>query len=223
MRRYRFWKSALSFLPCFSSQAVAGNAWHADHILPVFRGGGACEMDNLRTLCVACHAEVTAKQMRDLAAERRRAKAGTADIRTVIAKAAAGTKRGAKSAAGAAAGGKRGGKGADSSGGAGSTGASAPGAEDGARNDNGSALGAAALSKGVKRSRPAYVDDSGDDKPSTAPARRAAAAVGRQATAEAGGRCLKAWPIARQRSAPDRNVIDLTVEADEDEDAEWEV
>ena len=36
-------------------QAVAGNAWHADHILPVYRGGGLCTLENLRTLCVVCH------------------------------------------------------------------------------------------------------------------------------------------------------------------------
>ena len=38
-----------------AGQAVAGNAWHADHILPVFRGGGLCTLENLRTLCVVCH------------------------------------------------------------------------------------------------------------------------------------------------------------------------
>lgn len=41
-------------------------------------------MDNLRTLCVACHADVTAKQMRELAAERRRAKMGAPDIRQLM-------------------------------------------------------------------------------------------------------------------------------------------
>ena len=28
---------------------------HADHILPVYRGGGLCMLENLRTLCVVCH------------------------------------------------------------------------------------------------------------------------------------------------------------------------
>ncbi|KAF9593056.1 hypothetical protein IFM89_020063 [Coptis chinensis] len=44
-----------------------GNAWHADHMVAVYRGGGECTVDNMRTLCVACHKEVTAAQ----AAERR--------------------------------------------------------------------------------------------------------------------------------------------------------
>ncbi|KAI4329648.1 hypothetical protein MLD38_028010 [Melastoma candidum] len=48
-----------------------GNAWHADHIIPVFRGGGECLLENLRTLCVACHYDVTAAQH----AERRTARA----------------------------------------------------------------------------------------------------------------------------------------------------
>ncbi|KAJ6761443.1 DNA ANNEALING HELICASE AND ENDONUCLEASE ZRANB3 FAMILY MEMBER [Salix koriyanagi] len=35
-----------------------GNAWHADHIVPVYRGGGECKVENMRTLCVACHSKV---------------------------------------------------------------------------------------------------------------------------------------------------------------------
>jgi hypothetical protein len=64
-----------------SMQATEGNAWHADHILAVYEGGGGCELDNLRTLCVACHAAVTKKQAAARAAERQRRKLGTADIR----------------------------------------------------------------------------------------------------------------------------------------------
>lgn len=37
------------------TQALGGNAWHADHIVPVYKGGGRCALENLRTLCVACH------------------------------------------------------------------------------------------------------------------------------------------------------------------------
>lgn len=29
--------------------------WEADHILPVFLGGGACDLDNFQTLCIPCH------------------------------------------------------------------------------------------------------------------------------------------------------------------------
>ena len=33
--------------------------WDADHILPVAEGGGTCDLDNIRTLCLRCHREVT--------------------------------------------------------------------------------------------------------------------------------------------------------------------
>ncbi|KAJ4713121.1 DNA annealing helicase and endonuclease ZRANB3 [Melia azedarach] len=48
-----------------------GNAWHADHIVPVYRGGGECRLENMRTLCVACHYDVTTAQC----AERRSTRA----------------------------------------------------------------------------------------------------------------------------------------------------
>ena len=35
--------------------------WDADHILPVAEGGGQCDLDNLRTLCLVCHREATAQ------------------------------------------------------------------------------------------------------------------------------------------------------------------
>ncbi|PHU24978.1 hypothetical protein BC332_03310 [Capsicum chinense] len=41
---------------------IEGNAWHADHIIPVYKGGGECRLENMRTLCVACHADVAATQ-----------------------------------------------------------------------------------------------------------------------------------------------------------------
>ena len=47
--------------------------WEMDHILPVSEGGGACGLDNLRTLCWACHAKETAK----LAARRALSKRGS--------------------------------------------------------------------------------------------------------------------------------------------------
>jgi 5-methylcytosine-specific restriction enzyme A len=34
--------------------------WDADHILPVMEGGGECDVDNIRTLCLRCHRLVTA-------------------------------------------------------------------------------------------------------------------------------------------------------------------
>ena len=34
--------------------------WDADHIVPVMEGGGACDLDNIRTLCLRCHRAATA-------------------------------------------------------------------------------------------------------------------------------------------------------------------
>jgi 5-methylcytosine-specific restriction enzyme A len=34
--------------------------WDADHILPVAEGGGECDLENLRTLCLKCHRAATA-------------------------------------------------------------------------------------------------------------------------------------------------------------------
>ena len=33
--------------------------WDADHVLPVCEGGGECDLENIRTLCLACHRDVT--------------------------------------------------------------------------------------------------------------------------------------------------------------------
>jgi len=38
-----------------------GHAWNADHIKAVAEGGGECTSENMRTLCVICHARVTAE------------------------------------------------------------------------------------------------------------------------------------------------------------------
>ena len=35
--------------------------WDADHILPVAEGGGQCDIDNIRTLCLLCHRDATAQ------------------------------------------------------------------------------------------------------------------------------------------------------------------
>ena len=40
--------------------------WDADHIIPVAEGGGQCDLDNLRTLCLPCHREQTAELRRRL-------------------------------------------------------------------------------------------------------------------------------------------------------------
>ncbi|KAF6171727.1 hypothetical protein GIB67_007248 [Kingdonia uniflora] len=56
------------------SEAIEGNAWHADHIVPVSEGGGECNLDNIRTLCVACHYKVTAALCNDTRVRRNKAK-----------------------------------------------------------------------------------------------------------------------------------------------------
>ncbi|HYO81684.1 MAG TPA: HNH endonuclease signature motif containing protein [Bryobacteraceae bacterium] len=33
--------------------------WDADHIVPVVEGGGACDLSNIRTLCLKCHRQAT--------------------------------------------------------------------------------------------------------------------------------------------------------------------
>jgi 5-methylcytosine-specific restriction endonuclease McrA len=43
-----------------------GNFWQADHIVAVAEGGGGCELENLRTLCVPCHAGETEKLLHRL-------------------------------------------------------------------------------------------------------------------------------------------------------------
>ena len=44
--------------------------WDADHILAVAEGGGQCDLDNLRTLCVICHRQQTATLRQRLQAAR---------------------------------------------------------------------------------------------------------------------------------------------------------
>lgn len=51
-----------------------GSLWDADHIVPVVEGGGECDLENIRTLCIRCHREVTADLRR-----RRSRKAETSD------------------------------------------------------------------------------------------------------------------------------------------------
>lgn len=32
-----------------------GDPWEADHIFPVYKGGGGCTLENFQTLCYWCH------------------------------------------------------------------------------------------------------------------------------------------------------------------------
>lgn len=49
---------------------VVRHIWQADHIVPVAEGGGACGLDNLRTLCWRCHGRETGALRRRLNAAR---------------------------------------------------------------------------------------------------------------------------------------------------------
>ncbi|MDE3106312.1 MAG: HNH endonuclease [Acidobacteriota bacterium] len=44
-----------------SSLRSRRSLWDADHVRPVAEGGGQCDLDNLRTLCLLCHRKVTAE------------------------------------------------------------------------------------------------------------------------------------------------------------------
>lgn len=33
--------------------------WDADHIIPVIEGGGECDLENIRTMCLRCHRQAT--------------------------------------------------------------------------------------------------------------------------------------------------------------------
>ena len=56
---------------------ISGNLWHADHILPVYAGGGQCDVDNIRTLCVCCHSGITAGQAAERARRRQQRRAAS--------------------------------------------------------------------------------------------------------------------------------------------------
>ncbi|NXL04800.1 ZRAB3 endonuclease, partial [Mesembrinibis cayennensis] len=49
-----------------------GQFWQVDHIKPVYSGGGQCSLENLQTLCTACHRERTAKQAKERSQMKRR-------------------------------------------------------------------------------------------------------------------------------------------------------
>ncbi len=45
--------------------------WDADHILPVAEGGGECDLQNIRTLCLICHRGQTLELRRRLTIRRK--------------------------------------------------------------------------------------------------------------------------------------------------------
>ncbi len=52
----------------------SGHLWQADHIVPVAEGGGECSLENMRSLCVACHRKATAALAARRAEQRRAAR-----------------------------------------------------------------------------------------------------------------------------------------------------
>lgn len=59
--------------------------WDADHIVPVVEGGGECDLDNYRTLCIPCHKQVTAQLAARRAAPRRAERAAAQAARELAA------------------------------------------------------------------------------------------------------------------------------------------
>ncbi len=62
-------KARLAGLSFYGMKTISSrrSLWDADHIVPVAEGGGQCDLDNLRTLCVPCHREATAQLRQRLA------------------------------------------------------------------------------------------------------------------------------------------------------------
>ena len=56
-------KSRAAGLSIYGMKSIGSrrSLWEADHILPVAEGGGQCDLDNLRTLCLPCHREASAQ------------------------------------------------------------------------------------------------------------------------------------------------------------------
>ncbi len=44
-----------------SRAGIRKSLWDADHIVPVVEGGGECDLENIRTLCLKCHRKATAE------------------------------------------------------------------------------------------------------------------------------------------------------------------
>jgi 5-methylcytosine-specific restriction enzyme A len=51
--------------------------WDADHIVPVAEGGGECDLENIRTLCLICHYQATLELRSRLRSQADKARAGT--------------------------------------------------------------------------------------------------------------------------------------------------
>ena len=59
-----------------------GRCWHADHKLAVRDGGGECGVENMQTLCVACHQHKTGEEAQARRGVKRRNR--KADVEVVV-------------------------------------------------------------------------------------------------------------------------------------------
>jgi 5-methylcytosine-specific restriction protein A len=57
--RYSRGQNRTALLAHWGLNRTRKRLWDADHILPVAEGGGECDLDNLRTLCLRCHRTAT--------------------------------------------------------------------------------------------------------------------------------------------------------------------
>lgn len=70
LKAFQFYRDLLKL---GKHRAFSGDLWDADHVLEVIRGG-TNHLDNLQTLCLACHKEKTKQLRRELAWTRRDAR-----------------------------------------------------------------------------------------------------------------------------------------------------
>lgn len=71
---FRAMLDQLKFPKEFARRYNGEALWHADHIVPVHEGGGGLGAENGRTLCIPCHAKVSAHQAETRALRRRHAR-----------------------------------------------------------------------------------------------------------------------------------------------------
>ena len=60
--RHPQFRSHPALLERLVQHPVEGNCWEADHVVPVWNGGGCAGLDNLQTLCVICHRAKTSME-----------------------------------------------------------------------------------------------------------------------------------------------------------------
>lgn len=64
-RRWEFFQELAPDIKSPERKVTEGSLWQADHVVPVWRGGGLCGLENLQTLCTACHSAKTKAEARE--------------------------------------------------------------------------------------------------------------------------------------------------------------